>query len=221
MASLKQIEANRLNARKSTGPRSVEGKAASSMNALKSGIDANAHVIRGENAADLEALTAEYLGRFQPATPEERLHVDTLIRGDWQLRRLARAEAQVWDYGIEYDIRHDEFVAGQVAITRSDTFARLQRRIEAAERSYQRALHELERLRLVRLATNPATELDPTTPPAPQPTAKPIPSLQIGFVPHVPVPEWPISLAPAPDPGPVPNPSGGPQIQPAARPKLS
>jgi hypothetical protein len=36
MATLRQIEANRRNAQKSTGPTSVAGKAASSMNALKS-----------------------------------------------------------------------------------------------------------------------------------------------------------------------------------------
>ena len=38
MASIRQIEANRFNAKKSTGPRTAEGK--SRMNALKSGIDA-------------------------------------------------------------------------------------------------------------------------------------------------------------------------------------
>ena len=35
MATQRQIEANRRNARKSTGPASVRGKAVSSMNALK------------------------------------------------------------------------------------------------------------------------------------------------------------------------------------------
>ena len=49
MSSLRQIEANRLNSQKSTGPRSAEGKAAASMNALKSGIDAQSNIIRGEN----------------------------------------------------------------------------------------------------------------------------------------------------------------------------
>ena len=47
MATEKQIEANRRNAAKSTGPRSPEGKARSSMNALKSGVDAEAEIIPG------------------------------------------------------------------------------------------------------------------------------------------------------------------------------
>jgi hypothetical protein len=59
-------------AQKSTGPRSIEGKLHSSQNALKSGIDAESLVIRGEDRAALEALTQQYLERFQPATPEQR-----------------------------------------------------------------------------------------------------------------------------------------------------
>jgi len=52
-----QINANRLNAQKSTGPVTPEGKARSSLNALKSGIDAWSHIIPGEDPAELEALT--------------------------------------------------------------------------------------------------------------------------------------------------------------------
>jgi hypothetical protein len=44
MATEKQRAANRRNAQKSTGPRSVEGKAVSSQNALKSSIDAKSQV---------------------------------------------------------------------------------------------------------------------------------------------------------------------------------
>jgi len=51
MASLKQIQANRLNAQRSTGPRSTEGKAKSRFNALKSGIDVQLVVILDEDPA--------------------------------------------------------------------------------------------------------------------------------------------------------------------------
>ena len=40
MATAKQIEANRLNALKSTGPRTVEGKSASRLNAVTHGLAA-------------------------------------------------------------------------------------------------------------------------------------------------------------------------------------
>src|ERR1039457_4615903 len=69
MATLQQIEANRLNAQKPTGPRSAEGKAVVRFNALKSGIDAQSQVIPGEDPAALAALAAGYHDRYQPATP--------------------------------------------------------------------------------------------------------------------------------------------------------
>ena len=56
MSTLRQIEANRRNAQKSTGPTSVTGKAASSMNALKTGINAKSFVLPYENVADLQQL---------------------------------------------------------------------------------------------------------------------------------------------------------------------
>ena len=43
------------------------------------GIHAASQIIEGEQAASLEALTAEYFDRFHPATPEERDLVDTMI----------------------------------------------------------------------------------------------------------------------------------------------
>jgi len=147
MSSLKQIEANRLNAQKSTGPRSVEGRAVSSQNALKTGIDAESLIIRGEKADDLDALTAEYFARFHPQTPEERHYVDSLIRDDWQLRRLAKADTQIWDHTMSAAFKLDDNAPLGHAFARADkTFIRLQRRIDATHRSYNTALHELQRL---------------------------------------------------------------------------
>ena len=51
MSTTAQIKANRQNARKSTGPKTDEGKAAVSQNALKHGIFAES-VIEGENETD-------------------------------------------------------------------------------------------------------------------------------------------------------------------------
>jgi len=111
---------------------------------LKSGIDTRAEVLPNEESADLERLTKEYTDRFRPATPEERFFVDLLIRAEWRLRRFAKTESE-----------------------------RLQKRIDAAEISYVRALRELERLQAAR----------PHPEPPPQLIAKPSTSSEIGFVP--------------------------------------
>ena len=66
MSTEAQINANRLNAKKSTGPTSPEGKARSALNALKSGIDAWSHIIAGEDPAELEALTEQFLQHYRP-----------------------------------------------------------------------------------------------------------------------------------------------------------
>ena len=95
MASQAQINANRANALKSTGPRSAEGKSNSRFNALKHGIDAASIVIPGEDPADYDALVAAYHRDFRPESPSETFHVDTMLRADWQKRRLQRVEADL------------------------------------------------------------------------------------------------------------------------------
>jgi hypothetical protein len=55
MSTTEQIKANRQNARKSTGPKTAEGKATASKNAVKHGLFAAEAVIEGENQADYEA----------------------------------------------------------------------------------------------------------------------------------------------------------------------
>ena len=100
MASDRQIAANRANARKSTGPRTAEGKAASSANALKTGIYAKSTLLPGEDPAEYDALRAEHYDQFAPANPDERDLLDLMIKYKWQLRRLHDCYDQMW---IQYD----------------------------------------------------------------------------------------------------------------------
>ena len=101
MSSQAQIDANRRNAKKSTGPVSAGGKAACSRNALKSGIYASSHVIPGEDPAELEALTAAYFHQYQPPDPTQLALVDTLAATEWTQRRLRRIEAELWAFQID------------------------------------------------------------------------------------------------------------------------
>jgi hypothetical protein len=159
MASQKQLLANRLNAKKSTGPRSVEGKARASMNALKTGIDARSQTIPGEPISQLEELTDDYYERFCPTTPEQRLLVDTLVDCEWLLRRFRRVEGQMWENPIF------EITFAKAFRDDSDHFARLQRRIDATQRNYRNALHELERLQAEEaVEPDPAPATEPADP---------------------------------------------------------
>jgi hypothetical protein len=183
------------------------------MNALKSGIDAESQIIRGENAANLEALAADYYHRFHPTTPEQRMLVDTLIDAEWLLRRFRKVEAQLWEKeALSAYKPNQDVILAQAYWSGVDRFARLQRRIDTAHKNYRTALQELQRLQAEEV-------LDPDPDPAPAPAAESAhaapqnQSLEpaIGFVPPtVPpaAPQTPIEPPPTPpqcDPEPPPH----------------
>ena len=201
MATLRQIEANRRNAQKSTGPTSATGKAVSSMNALKTGIHAKSLLLPSEKLADLEQLIDEYYASHNPTTPEARSLVDDLIYGEWLKRRLRAAETQIWAYDHQETYRPDpKYPLGQTAVSRGKAFAQLQWRIECNRRATRQALQDLQQLQA------PAS---PACPPSVTPTSETV-SPEIGFVLHTspseaPVPQPPGHPAsPEPHPAPVP-----------------
>jgi hypothetical protein len=147
MPTDQQIEANRLNSQKSTGPCTEEGKACSSMNAVKSGIYAKSTLIRGENRAELEQVVAEYDQHCHPATPQERVQVDIMVRCTWRGRRYDRAETEIWNSTIDdaWKPNAETSVANAFA-QRGPTLYRLDRLIDANERRLRQANAELDRL---------------------------------------------------------------------------
>ncbi len=195
MATQKQIDANRRNAASSTGPRSPEGKTASRMNALRTGIDARSQIIRGENPAVLESLAAEYYARFNPATPEQRYLVDTLVNCDWLTRRLRAIEAQLWERDFAYNEKLEQYekrhALGDTFVREHETFLHLQRRIDSTDRAYHRAFRILRGLqspdsKAAGRANQRKSSIDPPVPPVFAPSdarIDPHPPSQIGFVP--------------------------------------
>ena len=156
MGSIQKIEANRNNAKLSTGPKTPEGKAASSRNALSTGIyAARESVLPNEDPRDLEKLTAEYFDRFAPASPEERCLVDSLVSDEWQLRRFRRIEGEMLTDSIREHKRifEEDKSLGLAYAGRDKTLDRLQRRINAVRKSY---LNTLETLREIQAEQPPA-----------------------------------------------------------------
>src|SRR5450759_4236734 len=190
MSTLRQIEANRRNAQKSTGPTSVTGKAVSSMNALKTGIHAKSLLLPSDNQADLDQLIDEYYQSHRPTSPEARLFVDELIHCEWTLRRLRAAETQLWQY------QHQKFAhpaetlpLGEACSSDPRVFSQLQWRIDSTRRAYHRSLQALKQLQAEAEAAPAPPEVvqpeyPPSLPPSPQTT-----SPQIGFVPSTSIPD--------------------------------
>jgi hypothetical protein len=198
MPTAKQTSANRTNAQKSTGPRTTAGKATSRFNALKHGIYAVHQIMFDEKPEDLAELSAEYHELCNPADAKQRLLVDTMVHNEWRLRRSRRVEAELWQSAHNlFIVRNIEVTAtctsGDAFATDSALFERLQRVVNACERLYHRASHELERLQEVARAhglrpekpeAEPESEPGPTSEPepAPQPEQSAPSSAKMGSV---------------------------------------
>ncbi len=98
MATRRQIDANRRNAQKSTGPRTRTGKAAAKLNSLKHGLLAEQPVIRGEDEVVFEALRREVTKQFDAVGVIETQLVERISGLIWRLRRLGRIEGGIIDF---------------------------------------------------------------------------------------------------------------------------
>jgi hypothetical protein len=93
MATIKQFHANRLNAVKSTGPRTEQGKLKSRLNAVRHGLTAETVISALENAADYAAFEQSVAADYNPATATEQELVARLASVLWRLRRSTSIES--------------------------------------------------------------------------------------------------------------------------------
>ena len=94
MATAAQIEANRRNAQKSTGPKTERGKACVRRNALKHGMAALTimPVLPQEDPKELEDKTQQTITATKPRDPFEHDMVCRAVRLSWLIDRAERAE---------------------------------------------------------------------------------------------------------------------------------
>jgi hypothetical protein len=216
MAARKQRAANRRNAQLSTGPTSPEGKAAVRLNALKHGLAAENAVITGEEEGDFNELRDAFLDHFQPDGPLETSLVHQIVMAQWRIARCRTIETGLFklrfldhedDVKQDYDYLTPTTTLGYVFHKNTDALATFGRYEARIERSFFRALHELQRLQAARQPSDPPpapaktisaeqTQSDPE--PAPNPitandlAAAPAPLRRVppppGPRPHVPSP---------------------------------
>src|SRR2546423_7367215 len=121
MSSQRQIEANRLNAQKSTGPTTPEGRAAVSLNSLKYGLYAETLILPGEDPAAFEALLDRFDAEYQPATPTEEGFVSQIAMATWRRARIQRMEVAF------YKSEHKALIGWEKGYSELDDTGRLAR----------------------------------------------------------------------------------------------
>ena len=206
MTTARQITANQQNAKLSTGPRTAEGKAIASRNALKHGLLATSALLPGENADVFNAFKEGMVEDFQPVGVVETVLVDRIVSLAWRLQRLASVETGMFQYNFHDRVARraereaeslvveeerwlrDELSEKEVLVITDkeahanakreqewsehqrdrgvgkaasaflgdvgDGFAKLQRYETGLDRSFYKALRELQRLQAARLGAD-------------------------------------------------------------------
>jgi hypothetical protein len=108
MTSYRQIEANRRNALKSTGPKSEEGKQASRCNALRHGLTAETVIGSLEDAEDYKAFEAAITADYDAVSVVERELVLRLASILWRLRRATTMETGLFEIQADHLLNYRE-----------------------------------------------------------------------------------------------------------------
>ena len=97
MATEAQIRANQRNALKSTGPRTIEGKAAVSQNSVQHGLSTKQAIIKSESRAEFDLYRERMLDELAPAGPMESMLAERIVNLSWRLIRTGRIQNQTID----------------------------------------------------------------------------------------------------------------------------
>jgi hypothetical protein len=105
MASDRRIRANRLNAQKTTGPKTEAGKRIVSQNALKHGLRSKKYLVIGEDQSEFNRLAREFKKVLLPQNAVESEHCNQIIITAWQLKRCPSVIAGLYNLEIIEQIK--------------------------------------------------------------------------------------------------------------------
>ena len=103
-----QIKANRQNAKRSTGPTSIQGKLKVSQNAITHGIFATTPLLPHENATEFAVLSQDIADVFPPIDAIAAGLVERIVLGIWRQKRLRNAEAAKLQISMTPEIMAEE-----------------------------------------------------------------------------------------------------------------
>jgi hypothetical protein len=108
MSSERQVEANRQNAQRSTGPHTAGGKARVALNALKHGLTGKQVVLPNEDPEDFDAFRDGLLSALEPHDEFEGTLAERIVIDAWRLRRATLLESGSYRRGLQELIIEDQ-----------------------------------------------------------------------------------------------------------------
>jgi hypothetical protein len=189
MTSQSQIDANRINAQKSTGPKTPEGKAKSRRNALQHGLTAKTCMLADEDPDDLLDLANELREKFDPQDTDEDFLIERMAKARIRYNRIMPIEASIFNLRLVVDKAPPPLMEAQGETCQrawaymrdangGNALSKLSRYETTLLREYDRSRQELEKMQKIRAAR-------PTPPPItdelrkePEPPITPIKSPQ-------------------------------------------
>jgi hypothetical protein len=146
---------NKQNAQYSTGPRTPEGKAKSSLNALRHGLTGQIVVMPTDNLAAYQSHLAAFQAEYSPATPTESHLVQSLADTSWRLNRAASLESNLLALPAA---SHEDPLQAAIAIaaaleSQAKALANLSMHSQRLSRQFERTVTQLRALQKERLAT--------------------------------------------------------------------
>jgi hypothetical protein len=160
MATEKQIEANRINALKSTGPRTEEGRAFSRLNSYKHGLTGHLLVMTDDEREAHDTFVAGIVDSLKPADALERQLAHSIADGYWRINRVSAIESNFFagDAGNQVPDPTDAAEPHEIDVTLAPalTFLQHPERFQLLT-VYEMRLHRKVRLDLQQLRDIQAT----------------------------------------------------------------
>jgi hypothetical protein len=196
MATERQIQANRANAKRSTGPVTEAGKQASSQNARRHGQLSSCVVLKAESTPLFDELMDSLLAEFQPQTANETALVETMAVSRWKLSRNWIMHTALLEVET---VKQDPSAGNEPVLTAlafksladsSHSLHLLHRYEVSLDRQYSRALNNLLKSRAAarnqEKNENPLPPDQPVPAVTPQSTAAPEPKREFPKEPNLP-----------------------------------
>ncbi len=118
--SIKRINANRENAKKSTGPKTASGKFRSCRNALKHGLDSRKHLIIGEDVKEFQEMKDSYIKMLEPSNILEVEDCMQIIAMSWKIRRLSVVETGLYNQEMMQQLKSSTNELSAILLKRAD-----------------------------------------------------------------------------------------------------